>query len=279
MSFLLNSVDLLTYGIRAGRANGSNICLAGCFDLPARIGVTSHDWDEEDGTEPFVTADEIMFAGRDVSFYGTIFGTNTEINTYLAALKVSIDGLVAAGGLVSFETPYCDMGIYVKNVVVERFHGAASITINFRETIVVLTGGTLPSTGANNNQIDGIPLSSFGLYLSGSKDLYDIAELKDQHFTRYGEEGAPVPAPKRKSKTLSLNGFVCGTSLSDFQDKIKALYLIFSSAGTRTIKLNNEVSVVCFATEGFRVSNVFIYNQGVIANFDMKLTIVSVTYL
>jgi hypothetical protein len=220
-----------------------------------------------------------MFAGRDVSFYGSMFGTNSEINTYLAALDVSCSGLIEAGGLVSMQTPYADMGIYIKNILVERFHGAASVQINFRDTIPILTGGTLPATGANNNQIDGIPLSSFGLYLSKSTDLYSLPELKDAHFTEYGYEGWVVPSPKRKSKTLSLNGFIAGTSLTDFQSKIKALYKVFSSAGTRAIKINNEVSVVCFATEGFKVSNVLLYTTGMIANFDMKLTVISVTYL
>lgn len=275
MAFLLNSYDLKGLGIIPGRAPGGNTALAGCFDMPSRIGVTSHDWDESDGTEPFVTAEEIMFSGRDISFYGSIFGTSPtvlyviqEINTY-----------IETDGLLSLETPYADMNVYVKNISVEQLPGAANVIMNFREPVVILDSGTLPATGTNKNQIDGIPLISFGLYSSKKSGLYDLPELKDQHFTRYGEEGCPDPSPKRKSKTLSLTGFIVGSSLADFQSKIKALYKIFSSAGTRTIKLNNEVSVVCFATEGFKVSNVLLYNSGMIASFDMRLIIVSVTYL
>jgi hypothetical protein len=278
-NYSLNSIDLSDYGIVAGQATGGNIAVSGIFDLPQRTGTTSHDWDESDGTEPFVTADEIKFAGRDVVFYGSIFGTNSEINTYLAALYTACNGIIATNGIVGFENPYENLSVYVKNITIERFPGAANITINFREPVVTLTGGTLPATGANKNQIDGIPMVSFGLYSSGSKELHDLAELKDQHFTIYGYESNQVPMAKRKSRTLSFSGFVAGTSLSDFKAKIKALYLVFSSAGTRTIKLNNEVSVVCFATEGFKVSDMLLYTNGMIANFSIKLTIVSVTYL
>jgi hypothetical protein len=124
---------------------------------------------------------------------------------------------------------------------------------------------------------DKIPFSYFGIYLSKPESLHDLPELKEQFFTKYGSEGYQIV--KRKNKTFDFNGFIIGNSLADFQDKIKALYLLFSSSGTRQVKLNNEIYVECFATEGFKVENIYLYNNMVIANIKISLICVKVLYI
>ena len=77
MAYILNNVNILTtYGIRAGHAPSSNISLAGCFDLPSRIGKSYYEWGDDDSIEPYVLESEIMFGGRDITFAGNIIGTN-----------------------------------------------------------------------------------------------------------------------------------------------------------------------------------------------------------
>jgi len=265
MSYLLNSVALSTYGVIAGHSPSSNIALQGCFDMPSRTGRCFYEWGDENGLEPYVASGEMFFAGRDITLHSSIIGTVPELNTYLNSFYNAIN---AATGLSVFETPYCSASGYVKSITPEYMNGGCSLEMVFREPVVDLSG-TLPASGTSNYTIDNIPFLSFGLYLSKAEALHDLPELKEQQFTKYGSEGYQIV--KRKNNTLDFNGFIIGSSLADFQSKIQALYKLFSSAGTRTIVLNNETTITCFATEGFKVENVYLYSGLVIANFKMSL--------
>jgi len=271
MAYTLNGIDLYnTYSIVAGHCPGSNIAIGGCFDLPERTGECFHDWGDTNGVEPWTLADEIFYSGRDITFHGSIAGMASGISNNLNTLYSAIN---AATGLIVFETPYNSASGYVKSVIPEYFNGAAKVVMTFREPVVSLTG-TLPASGVSAYTIDSIPFLSFGLYLSKAEALHDLPELKEQFFTKYGSEGYQIV--KRKNNTLEFDGFITGTSLTDFQSKIQALYKVFYSAGTRSIVLNG-VTVVCFATSGFTVDNIILYNLGVIARFKMSLIAVSVT--
>jgi hypothetical protein len=271
MAFTLNSVDLTTYGITAGQAPGGNIALTGCFDLPSRIGDTHHVWDDDNTIEPYTAADEIFFGGRDIKFYGHIFGTNIAIFTYLDAFYTAIKAFT---GLVTFSTPYGDFSVQVKDIKTKKYTGALSLEITFREPVVTLTGGSLPVAAANAYSIDGIPMSSFGLYVSKPDELLDLPEIKEQYFTKYGAEGYQIV--KRKANTLEIDGFMMATSLSNFQTKIKALYLLFSKALTRTVILNYEKTIACFAIDGFKVDSVHLLSGLVVAKFKISLLCVSI---
>jgi hypothetical protein len=273
MSYLLNSIPFSTYGIVAGHCPSSNISLQGCFDFPVRIGQTYYEWAEGD-IEPFVDSSEIFFAGMDIVLYGSITGTNTIINSYLKALYDVIDAFT---DLVTLVTPYGSFSVQVKSIVPQYLNGGCLLIITFREPVITLTGGTLPAIGADVYTIDGIPMSSFGLYLSKAEALHDLPELKEQFFTKYGSEGYQIT--KRKNKTLEFNGFIIGTSLTDFQNKIKALYKLFSSSGTRNIKINDEIYIDCFAADGFRIENIYLYNNLMIGNFKISLMAVNVNPL
>lgn len=271
MAYLLAGLDLYnTYNIREGHAPGSNISLSGQYSMPERIGECFHDWGDYSGVEPWVLADEIFFAGRDLTFTGSILGTVSGLNGYLNNFYNAIPS-----GITVFETPYHSASGYIKSVIPEYKNGGCSLSMTFREPVIDLTG-TLPASGTSSYTIDSIPFSSFGLYLSKTEALHDLPELKEQQFTKYGSEGWQVV--KRKNKDLDINGFIVGSSLSDFQSKVQSLYKVFSSAGTRSIVLNTNTTVVCFAIKGFEIDNVHFYNSGMIANFRMSLIVISVTY-
>jgi hypothetical protein len=273
MSYILNGINLNTYGVIAGHAVGSNIAIKGCFDLPARTGKYFHSWEDEDSVEPYVASGEMYFAGRDITFSASILGVNSVINNNLKDLYSTIN---AATGLSVFETPYNSASGFVKSIVPEYMNGGAKIEMTFREQCVNLTG-TLPTAGLSNYTIDGIPFLSFGLYLSKAEALHALPELKEQHFTKYSSEGYQIV--KRQNKTFEFNGFIIGTTLADFQSKVSALYKLFSSSETRNIKINDEIDVDCFATEGFKVDNVYLYNNLMIANISISLTCFNVNYI
>jgi hypothetical protein len=274
MAFTLNSVDLTTYGITAGQAPGGNIALQGCFDLPSRIGDTHHVWDDDNTIEPYVASDEIFFAGRDIILYGAIFGTRAVINDYLRALYSAID---AFSTLVTLSTPYGDFSVQVKSIIPKYSNNACTITMSFREPVVTLTGGTLPAVAEGLYTIDARTFSSFGLYFLKDDTYSQIQGLKEQYFTKYGAEGYQIA--KHKNKIFELNCLIMATGLSDFQSKVKALYLLFKSANLRSIKLNNQVAIDCFATEGFKISDVVIMSDKAYARFNASLMCFSVNYV
>lgn len=274
MAYILNSANLSTYGITPGHIPGSNIALSGCFDLPERIGTTHYIWPEDNSVEPYVASDELFFAGRDIVFNGVILGSSAVINNYIKALY---DAVQAFTGLVTFATPYGSFSVQVKSITPTHHNSACSIEIMFREPVVTLTGGTLPAVGANAYTIDRIPFSSFGLYLGSKKELANLPELKPQYFTKYASEGYQIT--NHGNKTLSIEALLKASGLSDFQSKILSLYLLFSSAGTHNIKINDQVNVDCFAVKGFRVEGIRLLNNAMIGVLKAELMAVNVNYL
>ena len=273
MSYTLNNIDLNTYGIYPGHSKGSNIAMSGIFDLPVRTGKCYYSWGDENSIEPYTAAGDLFFSGRDIVFTGFILGTTQVLNNNLQTLYTAIN---AATGISILNTPYYSASGYIKSVIPEYMNGASSLIMTFREPVVNLAG-TLPASGLNNYTIDSIPFSSFGLYLSKAEALHDLPELKEQNFTKYGLEGYQIV--KRQNKILDFSGFITGNSLVDFQNNISALYKLFSSPGTRNIKINDEINVDCFATEGFRVDNIYLYNNLMIADFNISLIAVNVNSL
>jgi len=133
MSYLLNNIDLTTYGILPGQISGSNISMSGVFNLPKRSGVCFHEWAES--IQPYVDADEIFFEGRDLSFAGIILGTPDQVviklNIFYAAVNLFSD-------LVVFSTPYGSFSGYVKSITPEMTNSGCTFTLLFRETVYTL---------------------------------------------------------------------------------------------------------------------------------------------
>lgn len=69
MEYKINNKPIEDFGLIPGRQSNSNIAIAGCWDMPARIGKVFHDWQDENGVEPYLREDEIFFGGRDISLY------------------------------------------------------------------------------------------------------------------------------------------------------------------------------------------------------------------
>jgi hypothetical protein len=263
MSYYLNTVILTNYGIIASHAPGSNICLDGCFNLPSRMGKSFHEWADEDSVEPYVVTDDLMYNGRDITFYGLVRGTYSEITAKLTTFYNAIDLFTDT---VLLATDYGNFNVLVKSVVPEYYRTIAKIAIHFREPVVDLTiGGLITDTGTSVNTIDNIPLESYNLYYSKGFDLNNLPETKEQFFIKYATEGWQIT--KRKNNTFDFNGFIVADNLTDFILRVQTLYQLFAAPGLRNIKLNNQIFMNCFLTEGFKVEKVLYRKEFVIANF------------
>jgi hypothetical protein len=269
MSYKLDGVDIATYGLVAGVTEG-NTALKGCWDLPKRIGDTYYSWGDENGVEPYVEADDILFGGRDLVFTAVLPFNNFDVYYKLKPFYAQLN---AVTGLTEFETPYGTFNVQIASVEEQHTHAGGTIKVNMREPSPSLTGGSYPASGDAAYTMDGIPLINYGLYISESNGAYGIGDLKEQNFTKYGSEGFQIV--KHNFNELSLNGAIFASDINDFNAKIKALYLAFSDTGKRLINKNNEVIVECFLVDGFTVSEVFVANNLVAAKFSTKLIITS----
>ena len=271
MAYLLNDIDILsTYGIYVGVIDNSNIGLSGWCDLPSRSGECFYDWGDENGIQPYVEEDDIMFNGRDLVLSGLILGSNFDLyfklNKFYSAINAFTD-------LVVLSTPYGDFNVQILNIEEEHIFGACKLKISMREPIVDISGGEMPSVGEDNYSIDNIPMRNFGLYVENSKSPYDLPELKEQYFTKYGMEGFQIVF--RKNNTMTINGNIMANNLSSFKQNILNLYFIFSSTGERTIKKNNETYINCFAKDGFSVTDIMIFDTIVIGKFSIELIVIN----
>ncbi len=133
--YKINNISFLDYGIIAGKVHGEGIALKGCFDLPKRIGDTHYSWADEDSIEPFVDADEIFLAAREIEFAGVMVATKATIEANLESFKTAIS---AYTNLVLLETPYGSFSVIIKSIIPKIKEGAASVKILFRELEVGL---------------------------------------------------------------------------------------------------------------------------------------------
>ena len=278
MAYLFNSIDLMTYGIYASRMTGSNIPLKGCFNLPERIGKTYHSWGDEDGVEPYVLDEEIFFGGRDIEFRGVMIGDRSSIFTGLKAFNAAAS---AVSGTNVLSTPFGNFNTYVKNTNLNIYPSGAEVKIMFREPNVNLVGGALPPVDVSDYTIDGRPFIDFGLYPSNFNSGLELNDMKDQYFTRIESEG--WQNAKRKPQIYNFKATLIGTTFSNFQSKVRALYLLFSVQGLRTFVINNEITIECFAEKGFEITDVYMGNVGMnstditVGRFSTNLIVTSIT--
>lgn len=122
-----------------------------------------------------------------------------------------------------------------------------------------------------DSAIDNIAFKDYGLYISTSKGLRDLPEVKQQFFTVSGSDGYEIT--KRKGNVLQIIGYVITDDLADFSAKTTALYALFSATGTREITIDND-TINCFCKDGFQIDKVRVYGTNAYARFKIKLIIV-----
>ena len=181
--------------------------------------------------------------------------------------KVYLDSLVMSEIYNSYPKTFTvpDGAVKFKAAVHDKI--ISDIPIN-----ISMGRGELSGTGTSDYLIDGFDMSNFGLYISSTKDIDSLPELKSQFYTKYGSEGYQIV--NRKNKTLTLNGFIIATSISDFNVKIANLTLLFATEGLRSVKLKDEDLISCFAKDGFKIENVMVFTNLVAAIFSIELMIV-----
>jgi hypothetical protein len=130
--YSLGNIVFSDYNIQPSLVDGSTIALSGFLDMPKRLGKTHHVWHEA-GVEPYVSASEIRFAGRNITFKGILnVGTKENVIANLTSFYNAINALT---DLVDFKTPYGTFkGLLKQEIPVKYFdNGVAEITMVFRQ--------------------------------------------------------------------------------------------------------------------------------------------------
>lgn len=249
--YTLNNIDIRSLGFIPGKQNGSNIALAGCFDMPERTGKIFHSWGDDHGVEPYVSAAEISFGGRSISLVGYIFGEGKLDCTNKA--KRIFELINSFSGLIPLSCKWGTFMVFVNQPVTGTFVGdkALKMTLSFFEPAVPLTGTTPTTTNAEYG-IDGISFKDLGgTLLLSSGDRTNRPSPKTLKFTSNTAEEI-----KTEAREITLKIFIDQPNSDAFKDKVNGLHVLFSAPGLRELSIPTDVDRSFFVKDGFKVSNI-----------------------
>lgn len=246
--YKLAGISLASFGFEAGLQSGSAIALSGFLDLPSRIGKTFHNWGDENGVEPYVLVEEIMFGGRDLVLVGFIQGTSKQdaLNK-IDALETFVDGFT---DLVPLETKWGVFNVKIGMIHAEYISsGFLSVTINMREPVASI------GTAIENTILTPASLQAYGATLLSMKgERYGRPETKQEYFTIYGREGYQVA--KTEAPILEIELLFKGNNWTDFTSKVRSFSALLAKEGLRRINMPNDKLREFFVTEGMQVTRV-----------------------
>lgn len=270
--YKLNGIDLSEFGIIPSKSENSNIAISGAWDMPSRLGKCFHDWgNDENGMEPYVSADEIRFGGVDIFFTGKIKAVNKlEALNKCFALFTAINAFT---GLVPFETVFGTYSVFINGEIQIKYigQGYCSIDIPMRMPTVLMSN-VIPTNGIDvfdGFGIDGVMFKNLGLLIGSVDGQFDRAKPKSGEFTRYEHEGFKIT--KTEANELIIKAKILQNSYASFLAVIEGLKALFSAADLRTLTRKNDFERSVFAKDGFQISDVFISDSVCMASFSMKL--------
>lgn len=273
--YKLNNIPLLNYNILAGRAEDSSIAISGFLDMPERIGKTYHSWDDENSVEPYVSASEINFGGRTITFNGFVQATSkSEAITALTEFYALLNSFTT---LVNFETPYGTFSVYVNSAVTVKYlnNGWCSLKMEFRQPVVpqplnfmaigfVAQGfigavynqiiANYPTPNYNVYGIDGIPFDEIGCFVKEVQNNLNNAEPKEQTITSTTTEEL-YQLTKTDLKTVTVTLVFVATSVAVLTKNTNALFYLLAKEGLRQLQIDGR-TVDAFAVEGFKAKNI-----------------------
>lgn len=264
--YKINNISIADFNMIASQAPGSHLAVEGFLDFPKRLHKTGHSWGDQNGIEPYVSAEEIYFAGRDITFHGLVKANDRD--EAHDALMEFYDMLDQVDDRFPLETPWGTFQVIVSGEVQVSYLGGGLCTIRipFREPEPDLSGGTLPLSSDPNaiNGIDGIDFNDLGFQLLAFEQLgiratslsgqYNRPRPRAGVFYSYGKEGYQVT--KTEAREYQLKGAISTDTWVQFQSVIKGLYNLFKQPGVRVLYIKDDKIRLAFCREGFRVINV-----------------------
>ena len=252
--YKINNISLSTYNIIAGRAPNSMIAMTGVLDMPKRTGKTFHSWGDHHGVEPYVSASEIFFAGRELAFYGLVKAEDRPSAVYL--LKGFYKLLNGFSDLVPFETPYGTFQVYLKEEIKVSYlsDGWCQMVLKLQERIVSIPTPVLPIiSNYGVYGIDGIPFKNIGAFVVSTDGNLNRPGTKKQSIESYGYEGYEIT--KNKLQKFKVNLVFQGVDFDGLKENVGMLHRILASEGLHDLNIDGT-GLKIWAVNGFKVKSI-----------------------
>jgi len=265
MQYLINDIDLSTFGIRPSRIDDSTVGVSGIFDFPKRKGETEYNWGTE--IEAFVSADDLKWESRDITFKGLMKAASR------AALLSNLQNFAALckSDEVTFSTPFgvflvvLENGISVKELRDDLLKFEAKFTqqkIAFTELSLVATGGT-------GSLIDNYNLrNDFGIIIQDHENYLNVAKRLDVNTT-----GDYKKSGYREMRDLSVQCLMVHSSMAALVAKMGQFHALLASPGLKTLITSKGDNYACYVKDGFTVSRITT-GSSFTAKFNLKLRVV-----
>ena len=271
----LGGTDLSVFDFVPIVQGDTDVALTGFLDMPARIEETGYEWAGEMGIEAYVSAEDIMFGGRDLTLTGVISGTDQfDCMGKVDALYRLIDSFT---GLVPLNHSLGTHQVYVDKVISGSYLGEGSaglvyvkITIPMREPIVPING-VVPTGNSSVLGIDGISFPALGgalLELSG--DRRNRAAPKSFSVTAYGRESFVLT--KKSAPELTMKLVFKANTWAALKVSVSNLHALMASPGMRYVTVNNDQARSVYAKDGFTVSQIHAFSDPCFCVIECKLT-------
>jgi len=266
--YSINNIAFSAFGITPGRITGSNISLSGMLDMPARIGKVYHDWTDEPGVEPYVSAADIRHGGRTIEFAGFMQGED-KANVY-GMLETFYKELSGYTQLVPLETPWSTHQVYIKQEITAEYlqEGWLKLNCKFEEPVVPNPAQLPVGAQTTKPNIDGVALERLGIFLNSIKDHLNRPRTKNEQFTAYSTQGYQVTPPEALEFELELIAYAGSYEL--LSQNIKSLQKLISAPGMRKLQVDQQTREV-FNIKGFQVSDLKISNEMALCRITLPL--------
>jgi hypothetical protein len=264
--YTINGINLATFGIIPTQAPGSNLALEGFLSMPERINKTSHSWGDSNGLEPYVSSGELYWGGRNMILYGIVKAESRDaaqdmLNEFYAYLDT----------LNTLATLVCDWGSWQVLIngqidVVYIGSGVCSIRIPFRQPVVDLTGGVVPSSEDFSSVagIDGVDFEALGFTLVNFEQMGIRANRLEGQLHRpspkpmqaIGYETEAYQVTKTDARQIRLKGVIQKATFAAVETTVKNLFAVFASPGTRVLYIPEDRIRIVYAKDGFQVNKI-----------------------
>ncbi len=270
MSYKLNNISLSDYNIIAAKSPSSTIAVSGCLDMPKRTGTTFYDWGDHHGVEPYVSASEINFEGRDISFYGLTKADDKPSAVYL--LKRFYKLINSFETLVPFETPYGTFQVYVKEEIKVNYlsDGWCTAEIKFREPVVNVAVDLPTGDQYRELGINGIPFKSFGAFIKKSSNNLNRPGIKKSKSSVYGFESFQLTPTKLQKVKLDL--VFIHDSYDELKTGIHQFHSVLASEGLHDLNIDMTGRKI-WAVDGFKTKNIRMASNKAIAELSCQLVL------
>jgi len=244
--YKINNIDVTTYGIVPTQFSGQSLAIAGALDFPARKGTTEHSWGTE--TEAFVSAADLEYEGRDISFKGIMKATTraaliTSLANFSANCKTA--NTTIETGLGTFPVTLTK-GI----TIVELSSTIIILEAKFRQFVVSFPSTPGTPTGGTGYRIDGYNLKvDFGIAVlstAGRKSIPERIEIKTTADYTNAAYGAP--------RDISMVCFMTAASQAILAAQMGRFQKLLSTPGMRTLTFPDETTASVYAKNGFTTS-------------------------